>query len=1148
MCCAVVCTALVAATCLPTAAQDSPNIAAVRAQFATPPKEARPSTYWLWLNGYVNRDHLEKELKAYYDAGLRGVCVFDMGTRGPAGTTPPNGPAFMSDEWVDNFAFALGVAKKLGMDVQLSAASSWDMGGAWVEPADASMGLYFSERNIAGPLGIDQQPIFPDLPKVAASLTGGKPAFRKVVKVMAIPADNRNPGYDFIYRIDPTLNHSLSHAILQNIASEKPDEYGPLQLFAKEFTIAVSTTSTRPADFREIFKGSLPANTEATKFDLPNAEAAYVRLRIVNGHNDKFDRVELGEFRLFNTDGVNIVASHEADRSRDGADLLGYPPALGRDNVWAAANLNDGRAAGPADGWSSAGPPPAVIRDPATIVDLTDRVDAEGRLTWNAPAGKWTILCFVCANTGEALKVPSPVSNGLATDHFSRGATRRHLKYIVDRLERKLGSLKDTALKQLYLASYEVRGMIWTPDFIEQFKAYRGYDMTPFLAALAGCVVYDEPSTERFVYDYRKTLGDLLVDAYYGESVKVAHEAGLGIESEAGGPGPPIHQVPVDALKANGAIDEVRGEFWPNRPNANRMWVIKETAAAAHTYGKKRVHMEAFTSNEHWQEGPVDLKPGADRAMCEGTNHFVWHTASHLPPEAGQPGWVYHAGTHLNTNLTWWPMAGAFLDYLARASFALQQGNFVGDVCYYYGDQGFNFVPAKHIDPSLGFGFDYDVINRDVIVSRLGVKDGRLTLPEGTSYEVLALPERDDINLDVLRKVEELVRNGATIVGPKPTRATGLSNHIAADREVRELASKIWGDVVAATAIDRRYGQGHVVWGKPLRTVLRDKGVGPDVSTEQGAAERAIDFIHRRTNDADIYFVRNAQEKPVLTEIEFRVGDRIPELWDPATGRTTPVYGYRKTKAGVAVVESLPRGGSSLLVFRDKAAGDPVPVQLARAGSGFPEGSHIDRWDGTRASVAVTSPGEYKVTGANRSGSVKVDSIGEPIALAGPWEVRFVDGRGAPPKVAMDRLQSWTDHADDAIKHYSGIAEYQISFDVPADWKAADRQVLLDLGDLWTIADVSVNGQLLGVAWKPPYVLDITSAARAGSNTLTVRVANTWSNRLFGDGRNRGGEKHTRTNVPASGGRRGGDSPLFRSGLFGPVRLVPARTATVTLQ
>src|SRR5262249_15957097 len=163
--------------------------------------------------------------------------------------------------------------------------------------------------------------------------------------------------------------------------------------------------------------------------------------------------------------------------------------------------------------------------------------------------------------------------------------------------------------------------------------------------------------------------------------------------------------------------------------------------------------------------------------------------------------------------------------------------------------QGFNFVPAKHIDPSLGFGFDYDVINRDVIVSRLAVQNGRLTLPEGTSYEVLALPDRDDINLDVLRKLEELVRNGATIVGPKPTCATGLPNDVARDRGVRALASKLWGVVVAATAIDRRYGQGHVVWGKPLRTVLRDKQIGPDVSTGRGADERGIDFIHRRTHD-----------------------------------------------------------------------------------------------------------------------------------------------------------------------------------------------------------------------------------------------------------------------------------------------------------
>ena len=321
--------------------------------------------------------------------------------------------------------------------------------------------------------------------------------------------------------------------------------------------------------------------------------------------------------------------------------------------------------------------------------------------------------------------MPSPNSDGLATDHLNADATQRCMRYVVDRLQTAIPDLKSSALKNLYLASYEVQGQIWTPDFLEQFQRRRGYDLKPFLPVLRGGLVDNEQTTDRVRYDFDKTLGEMLVDNYYRASGEVAHSAGVLIESEAGGPGPPIHRVPVDALEALGSVDVVRGEFWPWRPNAKSMWVVKETASAAHIYNKPIVHMESFTSTYHWQEGPAFLKAAADRAFTEGMNHVVWHTASHQPPEAGKPGWVYGAGTHMSQNRVWWPMMKPFLDYLGRTSFLLQQGHFVADVLFYYGDQGYNFVPPKHVDPSLGPGYDYDVTNEEVLLKRLQVRDGR---------------------------------------------------------------------------------------------------------------------------------------------------------------------------------------------------------------------------------------------------------------------------------------------------------------------------------------------------------------------------------------------------------------------------------------
>ena len=468
-------------------------------------------------------------------------------------------------------------------------------------------------------------------------------------------------------------------------------------------------------------------------------------------------------------------------------------------------------------------------------------------------------------------------------------------------------------------------GAKWTPDFLKQFQRYRDYDMTAYLPVFAGCVVESEEQTKRFLYDFQKTLGELLVDAYYRTASETARKAGLGIEAEAGGPGPPTHQVPVDALQALGAIDEMRGEFWPWRPDRSALWVVKETACAAHVYGHPRVHMEAFTGFYHWACGPDFLKPSADRAFCEGMNHVVWHTSAHQPPEAGRPGWVYGAGTHLTPNLVWWPMAKPFLDYLARCSFMLQQGLFVGDVCYYYGDQGSNFVPPKHVDPSLGYGYDYDVANPEVILERMQVRDGRITLPDGLEYELLVLPDREDIDLPVLRKIEQLVRAGATVVGRKPTGSNGLTDYPNRDRQVRELAEEMWGDCDGKAVTHHPLGRGQIIWGPSLREILLKRGVPPDfqfASREPRSAQGddQLDFIHRRTDDADIYFVRNMRPQAARVTATFRVPGKVPEMWCPATGEIRPCAVYEQIAGAVRVPFAFEPYGSVFVVFRQFGA------------------------------------------------------------------------------------------------------------------------------------------------------------------------------------------------------------------------------------
>lgn len=511
--------------------------------------------------------------------------------------------------------------------------------------------------------------------------------------------------------------------------------------------------------------------------------------------------------------------------------------------------------------------------------------------------------------------------------------------------------------------------------------------------------------------------------------------------------------------------------------------------------------MESFTSMWHWENGPFDLKPSADRAFCEGMNHVVWHTASHQPPEAGGPGWVYHVGTHMGQNLIWWPKSKPFLDYIVRCSFMLQQGLFVGDVCYYYGDQAFNFVPPIHVDPSLGPGYDYNVFNPEVTLTRMDTKDGRISSPDGMQYELLVLPDREDIDLAVLQRIGQLARKVATVVGPKPLRSNGLCNFEKRDRQIARLAGQIWGDCDGKTITRNRHGKGWVIWGETLRSILEERGLCADFSCESEDKDVVLDYIHRRAGSSDLHFVRNKQNKAIEAQAHFRVRGRRPERWDPASGRISAFENYRHTRQRTQVSVSLAPYGSTFVVFRDK---DTELPEAPKAGAG-------------------------SLDTADR----------QTMRVAGPWDVRFLDGRGAPRSVKMDELQSWTEHKNPGVRFYSGVARYKTEINISERMLRGKSPLILDLGALWAVGEVFLNGQSLGILWKPPYELDVKPFAKAGANTLKIEIANTWANRLAGDAAQTSGKRYAKTNVTGSGTIRKlwKDMTPHPSGLFGPVTL-----------
>ena len=751
--------------------------------------------------------------------------------------------------------------------------------------------------------------------------------------------------------------------------------------------------------------------------------------------------------------------------------------------------------------------------DAVEPVDLTGKVDESGKLSWEVPVGDWTLFRFVHAGTGQPLEIPSPNSNGLMVDHMSADATDRHFEVLLGGLFRD--GKKPEALKSLMLDSFEVRtAPDWTPKFVSEFQQAFGYDPRPWLPVLAGRTVKSAELSKRFEHDYRVLVSRLMIRNHFARSAEILERHDLKLLAEAGHGGFPR----VDTLEALGSSHIPMGEFW----NGMQFWVTKEAASAAHIYGLEEVAAESLTGWRHWQDGPAEYKRLFDIAFCAGLNSGVFHTFAHNPPEAGKPGYAYHAGEHFNVNSTWWEQSGPMLEYLSRCSFMLRQGRFIADVCFYYGDNAPNLVPARRIDPkvtpkhdagkcqhcgrplpncthSLGAGYDYDYVNRDIILRDMQVRDGSLVLSSGMEYRMIVLPDRDDIALPVLRKLEQLVRDGATLVGRPPQRANSLEDYPHCDEEVRRLSQLLWGDGHSEGA--RQHGKGQVFPEVVLRDILTGMGLRPDFSVESPATHD-LDYIHRRTENEELYFVTNSAFELVEAECSFRVaqGSR-PYLWNAEDGSVTPCTVYRFENGAIHMPLKLEQISSVFVVFR---TGEAADYEAALA------------------------------TDNSRSVTVEISDPQPDIALTGPWKLVFPAGRGAPASIELEALKCWTKLEPRGARVFSGTARYITTIQVPDAYIDTGHVLELDLGRVTEVAEVLVNGTQTGITWKPPYRVDVTGLLKAGTNRLEVKVTNVWHNRIVGDLRYPEAGEFAPTNMKW---KFNADMELLPSGLFGPVVL-----------
>jgi len=764
-----------------------------------------------------------------------------------------------------------------------------------------------------------------------------------------------------------------------------------------------------------------------------------------------------------------------------------------------------------------------------SVKDLSNRMDRNGQLTWQVPEGDWLILRFghtvEMPATHAYIKCCGPKDEGYEIDPLRPDTMDKQFAATAGKVMQDVKPWIGKTLKHFHIDSWEIGKPNWTPEFRADFRHRRGYDLLPYLAALAGETIDNREVTARFIEDFNMTLGDLTVDNYYGKLADLSHRYGVSVHPESEG-----YQKPCeDSLKALGRSDIMMGEYWSRitqpdgyihqRTPAQLRWAdsIKGASSAAHIYDRNIVQGEAFTCTGavDWSEYPFALKDIGDRAFCAGLNRNVLHNCMHQPDLHAVPGYVWPGvGMKADRNVTWWPMSHAWLRYLSRCQFLFRRGRFVADVCYFYGEEAPNYVPAKDsMIPPLPKGFDCDSINAEALLSRMTVKDGRLCLPQGINYRILVMPYRPysmpppnifisdqnaypgpgnglpvGVSANILRKVKELVESGATVLGPKPVRAPGLSEYPHSDEEIAKLADELWGDTKGEPSGQRNVGQGRVIWGRSIEEILEGDGVSADFKFCSDQRATDLDYIHYTSDTTEIYFISNQNLRSERVECRFRVSGRQPELWDPVTG----------------AIRDLPE-------FEEEHGQTVIPLEFA------PRQSFFVMF--RRTSQIATSQGK------RRKNFPGIETMQE---ISGPWQVSFDPKWGGPEKVTFDKLEDWTERPEEGIRYYSGTATYGKTFDLPA--KAKGSRLFLDLGVVNYMAAVRLNGKDLGVVWTAPWRVEITEAVRLEGNSLEIDTVNLWTNRVIGDAKLPPEKRFMKTNVVPNPAWQ-----LFASGLLGPV-------------
>ena len=1105
------------------AAQTSTD--ALRSGFENPPESAKPRVWWHWMNGNITKEGIGLDLAWMHRVGIGGYQTFDAALSTPQ--VVKQRLAYMTPEWQDAFKYAIETGKGYGMEMAIAGSPGWsESGGPWVPPSEGMKKYVWSKTVIEGGKPFDGKLAHPPENTGAFQNIGIRDGLRASSENKPAPqfyADSvviayRQPEADVsVESLHPAISASggspdvamLTDGDLTKttgIAIPPAGQKAWIQYsFPQPATIrAVTLVTEAPGRIAAMIYGIAPpekaleasddgqnwrtvaeldaGQSPETTVSFPAVKAKYFRVTFLRvppppppawakGLDPKSfglragpqpTQYEIAELVLH--PGARVNHFEEKAAFVTAPDLYEYATP--------STDSND------------------VIKK-SDIIDLTSKMKSDGTLDWTPPPGRWVVLRFGYSLLGITNHPATAEATGLEVDKLNGQDVRKYMENYLDSYKKTLGPdlMGKQGLTYVINDSWEAGSQNWTDNMVADFKRLRGYDPTPWMPVLAGEVVGSSADSDRFLWDFRKTIGDLIATEHYGVLEGVLHEWHMGHYGESHESG---RAFVADGMEVKKFNEVPMSAMWTQTPGVNKPQYDynaddRESASVAHIYGQNIAAAESMTAAAApWAWSPSTLKPTADQEFLNGINRFCIHESAHQPLVDKKPGLTLGPfGQWFNRNETWADEAGPWVTYLARNSYMLQQGHFGADVIYFYGEDSNLTAIYNKKSPDLPAGYGFDYVNADALIHVLKVNaDGQITTPSGMTYRILGLAQYSrHMSLPVLRAIDQLVKDGATVAGPKPDDDPSLAD---SESEFKTLSNELFGDGTGVQHV----GKGTVYAGRTVAEALTAMHVSPDFTySSQPGSEANLKFAHRKLPDGDIYFVDNRSDDPAQVDAVFRVSGRAPQLWYSETGETESAS-YSIASGRTTVPLKLEPWGSVFVVFRNPTSRDSwtaPPVQDTRL-----------------------------------------------TTVEGQWKVDFPPNWGAPPSIVLDTLASWSTNSDDGVKYFSGSADYTKSIDAPSSWFHHGEQIWLDLGDVKNLAEVTVNGKPLGLVWHAPYRIDVTSALHPGANELSIKVTNAWVNRLIGDQQPNATKKYTFADVKPYRA----NSPLLPSGLLGPVTLI----------